>query len=245
MEINEKVKIKTVPYLHRDIVEDDSMLKELIYENMQYDLFWTDDWSVEFYIECAYAGLISISKDHHLLPEMQTDYAVLDWKDLHVSKRLRSSLSMNYQLKLNSDYEAVLDGIEKHHAPDNWLQIEYRRLLNELFSRSDWKYGFVPQSVELYDGSKLIAGEIGYVIGKTYTSLTGFFLREREYNNAGKLQLIMLARYLEKNNFDFWNMGHPHMQYKKDIGARILPRKEFLKRWFASRNAVLNVNVQL
>ncbi len=89
-------------------------------------------------------------------------------------------------------------------------------------------------SVELYDKrtKELIAGEIGYKINSTYTSLTGFSLKEKIYNNWGKLQLVLLAQYLEKNNYSFWNLGHPYMQYKFDLGAKIYSREEFLEKWF-------------
>ena len=55
----------------------------------------------------------------------------------------------------------------------------------------------------------------------------------KKYNNWGKLQLILLGKYLEKENFSFWNLGHPYMQYKFDLGAITYKRKDFLKRWLA------------
>ena len=93
------------------------------------------------------------------------------------------------------------------------------------------------------DKKTLIAGEIGYFIGKTYTSLSGFFKREKKYNNYGKLQLVLLSKYLNKNGFDFWNLGHASLQYKLDLGAKVLKRNDFLKiwkksskKWFISSN---------
>ena len=73
--------------------------------------------------------------------------------------------------------------------------------------------------------------EVGYIIAKTYTSLSGFSSKDKKYNNYGTLQLVELSKYLEKNNFAFWNLGHPHMEYKKNLGAKVYSRKEFLKRW--------------
>jgi hypothetical protein len=76
-----------------------------------------------------------------------------------------------------------------------------------------------------------VAGELGYTIGRTYTSMSGFFKREmKEYNNFGKLQLVMLAEALKKAGIFFWNLGHPHMKYKTDLAAMILSREDFLKR---------------
>ena len=88
-------------------------------------------------------------------------------------------------------------------------------------------------SIELWDKSKtiLIAGEIGYKTGSVYTSLTGFCLKDKKYNNFGKLQMVLLALYLENNDYSFWNLGHPYMQYKFDLGAISFSREEFLKRW--------------
>jgi len=41
----------------------------------------------------------------------------------------------------------------------------------------------------------------------------------------------LLSKYLEKNGLSFWNLGHPHMEYKKKLGAKVYARQEFLKRW--------------
>jgi len=76
-----------------------------------------------------------------------------------------------------------------------------------------------------------LAGEIGYIIGSTYTSLSGFSIKEKQYSNWGKLQMVLLSKYLDTNNFSFWNLGHPYMQYKLDMGAKVLSRIEFLERW--------------
>jgi Leu/Phe-tRNA-protein transferase len=79
---------------------------------------------------------------------------------------------------------------------------------------------------------ELIAGEVGYEVGKVYTSLTGFFYRENRLDNhAGKLQLHLLAGELEVRGFAFWNLGQPEMAYKIQFGAEVVPREEFLRRW--------------
>jgi hypothetical protein len=31
--------------------------------------------------------------------------------------------------------------------------------------------------------------------------------RKKEHTNYGAVQLVLLAQYLEKNSFDFWNLG--------------------------------------
>ena len=54
------------------------------------------------------------------------------------------------------------------------------------------------------------------------------------FYNLKKLQMVLLALYLEKNNYSFWNLGHPYMQYKFDLGAKLYSRDDFLKRWLNS-----------
>jgi len=59
----------------------------------------------------------------------------------------------------------------------------------------------------------------------------GFSSRVKKHNNYGTLQLVLLAQYLQKKGFSFWNLGHPHMPYKKKLGAKVYTRSSFLKRW--------------
>jgi len=88
--------------------------------------------------------------------------------------------------------------------------------------------------VEIRDNSNnfLVSGEIGYKIGSIYTSLSGFTNKEKKYNNWGKLQLVLLNNYLKENGYSYWNLGHPHLQYKIDLGAKVYSRKDFLHNWY-------------
>jgi hypothetical protein len=79
---------------------------------------------------------------------------------------------------------------------------------------------------------ELISGEIGYMIGNTYTSLTGFSSREKRYRNYGTLQLVLLAHFLEEHGFAFWNLGQSYMPYKFSLGAKQYDRIQFLGYWF-------------
>lgn len=77
----------------------------------------------------------------------------------------------------------------------------------------------------------MIAGELGIIIGRTYTSLSGFSNREKCYRNYGTAQLVLLAQYLEQNGFAFLNLGQPYMPYKLNLGAKVYDRDIFLTRW--------------
>jgi len=205
--------------------------------DMQNSYYWSDNWSEEFYIELAKAGFISTTYDTKdglvLLPELQYNYAVLDFEDLHISKKVKKLLNRDsYKFHINSDFNSVLERISAQHKY-NWLKEEYTELLKKLHVNNSKHNNFNLISVELAckDSTKLISGEVGYIIGKTYTSLSGFSSKEKEYANYGTLQLVLLAKYLQKSGFEFWNLGHPHMEYKQRLGSKVYSRGEFLKKW--------------
>lgn len=206
-----------------------------IYQNKTDNYYLSLDFSKEFYIAQAKAGFISTSiilkNIFYLLPEIQFEYAILDFKNLHIGKKVKKLLNQNsYDFFVNKDIEKVLEKLDIYHN-DNWLCKDYKELILNLYQNP--RDDFEIFCIELYSKNELISGEIGYRINKTYTSLSGFSIKDKKYNNWGKLQLVLLAIYLEKNGFSFWNLGHPYMQYKFDLGAKIYKREEFLKRWLS------------
>lgn len=231
---------KQILYLiGQEELEDKNILFNYIYPNEKSNYYLSDDFSKDFYIKLAFYGFITTSisfeNKFYLLPEIQFEYAILDFENLHISKKIKKLLNQNnFEFSINKDFNLVLENLEKYHKT-NWLQDKYKELILSLIDYVHPTINFEIMSVELYDKDtkELIAGEIGYKINSTYTSLTGFSSKEKKYNNWGKLQLVLLAIYLEKKNFSFWNLGHPYMQYKFDLGAMSYSRKEFLKRWLS------------
>ena len=197
--------------------------------------YWSDDWSEEFYVQLAKAGFISTTYDTKdglvLLPELQFDYAILDFKELHISKKVKKLLKDDsYEFCIDTRFDEVIDKVSQHHRY-NWMRDEYVELLHLLHVRQRDDFKLVSFELVSKENNEIVAGEIGYIIKNTYTSLTGFSSREKKYNNCGNLQLVLLSQYLEENSFNFWNLGHPHMTYKQKLGAKIYTRVEFLKRW--------------
>ena len=224
-------------YICPDDLKQIDLFREQVCLNLTNNYYWSDDWSNEFYIQLAIEGFISTSYDTKgglvLLPEMQFRYAVLDFKDLHISKKVNKLIKNdNYILSLDTKFDEMIDKFDKYHK-DNWIKGEYLELIKNLYKNKKSIKSFELISVELNckQSDNLIAGEIGYIIGKTYTSLSGFSSNEKEYSNYGNLQLVLLSQYLENNDFDFWNLGHPHMEYKQKLGAKIYNRDDFLQKW--------------
>lgn len=244
-----------------------------VHSDMSRNYYASFDWSVPFYAAVAYEGFIATAHDWGgggarsvaLLPEIQRAYCVLDWSKLHVSRKARKR-SAHYDLTVDQQLDRVLAGIRRHHVDEDdgssksWVLPPYEDLVRTMLGANV----AIPQasrrggalrlhSVELIHraSGKLVGGEIGYSIGATYTSLTGFFdnrprdgaaTQRPEFDGAGTVQLVALASLLRNSGYAFWNLGHPpreatrEMLYKRDIGGCVISRAEFLARWKASRD---------
>ncbi len=180
--------------------------------------YWSEDWTPDFYRGQAKLGCIATSYDRgdqvFLMPELQKSYAILDWHDVRADRGVRKILAgdkpdvLNISLEVSPDPMPAIAELRRAWGSETWLTAPYVELM------------------------AMLAGELGYTIGRTYTSLSGFFHRGRKcWNHFGKLQLHLLARYMERRGIRLWNLGHPYMDYKTRFGARITPRQEFIPRW--------------
>jgi len=223
--------------------------RNIMAKNPALSYYRSSDWSPAFYREQARLGFIAVSTirdgQAELLPELQSSYALLDWENLIVDRSVRKITEGNrlndeqIKLQIDSDPAQVLNHLKKMWKETSWLIPPYESLIIQLASAEERKKddNFRIWGVSLVAGEEhsTIAGELGYSIGRTYTSLSGFFHREnRKYNNFGKLQMVLLAQKLEESGMVFWNLGHPHMPYKTALGAKVLKRKDFLERWDSS-----------
>ncbi len=112
----------------------------------------------------------------------------------------------------------------------NWLTRKYM----EQSLAAPASVNFKLHCVELFeaniDGTEtLLAGEIGFSVGKVYTSLSGW-TGQRTRERHGKSQLVLLGLLLKQRGYEFWSLGHcysPMMEYKRQLGHRIWPREDF------------------
>ena len=224
-----------------------------IYSEMSRDYYMSTDWSVNFYILQAIRGFIAVGHEagadmEILLPQIQRSYCLLDWDQIsgnkNILKQIRNRLK-NFRIRINHKPKTAIEGIHRFHGSKSWLCTRYRGLLEQLFDRGTFVIEGIPTpsssimfricSVELYSPSdELVAAELGYVIGATFTSLTGFCHREKGIS-VGKAQILALAKLLSVSGFQFLNLGQPpsrgQMQYKTEIGGVEVPRPVFLERW--------------
>jgi len=226
--------IYPLPY---EAVTDPHYLQTHIYPNMRKNYYWSDDFSPEYYVAQAQAGFLAVTDIFNgtelLLPEIQFSYALLHFDNLHISRKVRRLLARTPPpvLTLSDTTEAINSVAAKIQAYHRqcWLTPRYLHTFRETRKlRED----FHPIAVYIEKDGEAVAGELGYIIGETYTSLSGFSSRETAYRNYGTLQMVLLARYLRENGFAFWNMGQSYMPYKFRLGAKQYDRHTFLESWF-------------
>ncbi|KAI8804291.1 hypothetical protein BJ742DRAFT_856912 [Cladochytrium replicatum] len=87
-------------------------------------------------------------------------------------------------------------------------------------SESIEEAGFQRHVQEDYE---LVAGEIGYIVGSVYTSLTGFALE----SGSGTVQLCAVGRFLESKGVEVWDLGM-EIPYKTRLGAKCISRESWL-----------------
>ena len=86
-----------VYFLTLEDIKDENILFNHIYANEKSNFYLSDDLSKDFYINQALCGFIStsvtIEDKFYLVPEMQFEYAILDFENLHISKKVQKLIN--------------------------------------------------------------------------------------------------------------------------------------------------------
>ena len=146
--------------------------------------------------------------------------------DRNAKKRAR-----HFECSVDRAFDKVIAGCQRQHGEHCWfyapLTAAYRKIHAKNAS-GGIEGGVRMHSIEVWDkaSGKLVAGELGYAIGGAYTSLSGF--REPGSKSAGTIQCCCVAALLLQCGFKVWDLGMG-MDYKKKLGAKNVPRGEFLQ----------------
>ncbi|MCL2608359.1 MAG: leucyl/phenylalanyl-tRNA--protein transferase family protein [Treponema sp.] len=194
------------------------------------------DFDGDFVIRLMEAGFLVMSTDTEdgpgrepffvLLPKLHLVRSVLFFPKLHVKKSIVGLLS-RYELRADADFDLILDNCVATHGAD-WLTPPLADLLKNLHRRADVRCR--PVSFGVYRNGELKAGEIGIVAGRAYTSYSGYYGEA----NAGTVQMILAARRLERDGFDFLDFGMP-LDYKTDLGAENITPRHFVELFRSAR----------
>jgi Leu/Phe-tRNA-protein transferase len=159
------------------------------------------------------------SAEYISLPKLHLERSLLFFDKVHVKKSIRRYLS-RYELRADTDFDFIMDRCVQVHG-DGWLTRPLCGAIRAIRTQADapvW-----PTSFGVYRDGKLRAGEFGVFSGKIYTSYSGYY----DEDNAGTVQMLLTAQFLEKAGCPFWDLGMP-LPYKADLGADTVGPETFV-----------------
>ncbi|GHV76729.1 hypothetical protein AGMMS49942_15500 [Spirochaetia bacterium] len=159
-------------------------------------------------------------EEYILLPKLHLVRSVLLFPELHIKRSLRPHLS-RYELRVDSDFDYILERCVEVHD-DAWLTAPLRQAIREIRALP-W-LPVRPLSFGVYRDGILRAGEFGILAGRVYTSYSGYY----DEDNAGSVQMVLTAKYLESLGMPFWDLGMP-LDYKDDLGAANITPLQFVE----------------
>ena len=171
-----------------------------------------------------------------LLPKHHLVRSCLFFPELHIKKSIKPLLP-RYDLQFDKDFDDIVNKCIDIHG-DDWLTGPYIAAIKEIRKHSDMPVR--PVSFALYREGKLKAGEFGIISGRVYTSYSGYY----EEVNAGTVQMILTAKWLEKSSYTFWDLGMP-LDYKLTLGAREISRRDFLELFWKAQEFTYNPVLKL
>jgi Leu/Phe-tRNA-protein transferase len=169
-----------------------------------------------------------------LLPKLHLVRSVLFFDKLHIKNSIKRYLCRTddpYELYFDADFDYIVDRCIAVHG-DDWLTPPLVDAIKTI--RQNRPHGVYPASFALYRDGKLVAGEFGVIAGRVYTSYSGYY----DESNAGTVQLILTARYLEEHGFAFFDLGMP-LDYKTALGATDVSPREFVELFRAARERAM------
>ncbi|CRG98721.1 Leu/Phe-tRNA protein transferase, putative [Plasmodium relictum] len=224
----------------------------LIEENYEHENTWCVHCDASFICQLFYEGFIPVAskqkvykienyetkiyKECLLIPKIHYIRSCMHPSEIHISKKVKKKCK-NFYITIDKDFDGVIEGIVEKHG-QNWLYPFVQKEFKKIFEKSITYKNVQMHSVEVWYEDKLVAGEIGNTVGSIYTSLTGF----QRKSCAGTIQLCALAKLLEYQKFQLWDLGML-LPYKKEIGSKEIPMKEFFNkhRVFKYQNAEFKV----
>lgn len=203
----------------------------LIAEKNPDDFNWAVSFDPDFIAELMSLGFLpmahSLGRNQFiLLPKLHTTRCLLELKDMHVPKSVRKK-ARNFELSMDTAFDEVCRGIDQQHG-ESWFYppiVEAFKALQQRGATGALGGKVFVHSFELWHGDDLVAGEVGYVVGTSYTALSGF----KRMPSSGSVQMAATGSFLEAQGLTLWDLGML-LDYKAHLGAKGVPREDFLKR---------------
>lgn len=148
---------------------------------------------------------------------------VFDTDVVHVSRSLQRFLHRsNWTLSVDQAFEDVVAACAAPRAdqPGTWIDAEMTAAYAQLH------HAGYAHSLEVWDGEQLVGGLYGVAVGRAFSGESMF----SRAPNASKVALLAMARVLHNMGFPWLDAQVPNPHLLR-MGARILPRADYLQRW--------------
>lgn len=162
----------------------------------------------------VYAWRYYMTIRHHLKK------MIIDFKEFKFPKKTRRYVRQqfdDYTLTFNKDFDLCVQTLVAQYD-ETWVVPPLIDVLRRIHDNPDDEISV--DSVELWNGDKLVAGELGFITHNAYASLCGFHIE----GNSGTVQMAALGTWLKENGFAYWDLGM-EMDYKYVYGAICMGRR--------------------
>ncbi|GBG32920.1 Hypothetical Protein FCC1311_091462 [Hondaea fermentalgiana] len=228
--------LTSLPFLH-PFVDFDAMTKAVAESNPN-EFNWALSFDPDFIAELMRSGFLpmcqAVGRNHVLLPKLHSSRCLLELKDLHISRSTRKR-AKSFEMSMDRAFAEVCKGIVAQHG-EAWFYPPIVAAFAEMNARGARGCGRAADvhvhSFEVWQGDDLVAGEVGYLVGTCYTALSGF----SRVDGSGSVQMAATGAFLAAQGVTLWDFGM-FIDYKVKLGARAVPRKEFLERLNVCRKA--------
>lgn len=143
--------------------------------------------------------------------------------ELHISRSLGRILRQErFQVTFNTRFREVIDACAQSPRPTGegtWITLEMADAYCRL---NDLGYA---HSVEAWEKGRLVGGLYGIALGRCFFGESMF----TKASNASKVAFVTLVKRLEALDFELIDC-QVQTQHLMSLGAREIPRKDFIKR---------------
>ena len=223
-------------FLTVEKLQDPQWLKRS-YETYEYEYYLGDSNSIELFIEAAQKGFTifpfpSEKGAKRLMPMLLKETILLEHADLHISKKVHALMAKKrYKLVMNKYFDAIAAHIQASYQ-DCFFDKYFIGLLRVLRIISPKGFQFITAALMDKETGEMVAGELGYIVNNYYVGISKFSKKDKEHQNLGTLQRVLLTQYLSKRlKIDLSDLGPATgYEYKLALGAKEYTREAFLKR---------------
>ena len=174
---------------------------------------------------------LQLAYEQGIFPWYSDDQPILWWspsvrmvllpEELQISRSMRKVLRKNqFRISFDTAFRRVIGqcAAVRETGPGTWITAQMQEAYCKLYAQH------IAHSVEVWKNDELVGGLYGIAMGQLFFGESMFSLSD----NASKAALIVLTRQLQQWGYRLIDCQVPS-EHLRSLGAREMPRKEFLR----------------